>query len=399
MNLGRLKRKQPEAPAGAVVQLRPGNYPFHILDRYVPLMTPETKLYACMREAIPVIDSALYKIQRLIGGFRFVCSQKSAERELNQFAREVKVGPTQMGMESFVCSYLDSLLLFGNAIGEIVLSANGRQIAGLYNSSFEDVLIQRGDNPLQVGIFRNDHGNPVPLEMPQLILFTALNPQPGKVCGDSILKSLPFVSSILLKIYHAIGENFDRVGNVRFAVTYRPSNQGMDAAYAKERAQQIAKEWAAGMAAGKTGDIRDFIAVGDVDIKVIGADNQMIDCEVPARQMLEQIIAKLGLPPFMLDLSWSTTERMSQQQASTLNSELCYYRRLLNPVLERIATTYLRLNGFSCQPTVEWDTLNFEDEINAAQARLYKAQAAKLELENGEEPKQIPVDLSTAIEP
>ena len=71
MNLGRLKRKQPESPAEAVVQLRPGNYPFHILDRYVPLMTPETKLYACMREAIPVIDSALYKIQRLIGGFRF----------------------------------------------------------------------------------------------------------------------------------------------------------------------------------------------------------------------------------------------------------------------------------------------------------------------------------------
>ena len=59
----------------------------------------------------------------------------------------------------------------------------------------------------------------------------------------------------------------------------------------------------------------------------------------------------------------------------------------------------MRLNGFSCHPTVEWDTLNFEDEINAAQARLYNAQAAKLELENGEEPKQIPVDLSTAIEP
>ena len=83
------------------------------------------------------------------------------------------------------------------------------------------------------------------------------------------MKSLPFVSSILLKIYHAIGENFDRVGNVGFAVTYRPSNQGMDAAYAKERAQQIAKEWAAESGCRKTGDIRDFIAVGDIDIKVL----------------------------------------------------------------------------------------------------------------------------------
>lgn len=64
------------------------------------------------------------------------------------------------------------------------------------------------------------------------------------------------------------------------------------------------------------------MAVGDVSIKVIGADNQWIDTEVPVRQMLEQIVAKLSIPPFMLGLSWSTTERMSKQQADGLTSEL-----------------------------------------------------------------------------
>ena len=52
----------------------------------------------------------------------------------------------------------------------------------------------------------------------------------------------------------------------------------------------------------KQGAIKDFVAVGDVDIKVIGADNQMIGTEVPVRQMLEQIVAKLGMPPFLLGL-------------------------------------------------------------------------------------------------
>ena len=33
------------------------------------------------------------------------------------------------------------------------------------------------------------------------------------------------------------------------------------------------------------------------------------------RQMLEQLVAKTGLPPFLLGLSWSSTERMSAQQA------------------------------------------------------------------------------------
>ena len=39
------------------------------------------------------------------------------------------------------------------------------------------------------------------------------------------------------------------------------------------------------------GDISDFVAVGNVKIQTIGADNQILDSEVPVRQMLEQIIA------------------------------------------------------------------------------------------------------------
>ena len=42
--------------------------------------------------------------------------------------------------------------------------------------------------------------------------------------------------------------------------------------------------------------------MGDVDIKVIGADNQFIATEVPVRQLLEQIVAKLGLPPFFVSM-------------------------------------------------------------------------------------------------
>ena len=48
----------------------------------------------------------------------------------------------------------------------------------------------------------------------------------------------------------------------------------------------------------KSGSVKDFVAVGDVDIKVIGADNQIPDSEIPVREMLEQIVAKLGIPPF-----------------------------------------------------------------------------------------------------
>ncbi len=148
--------------------------------------------------------------------------------------------------------------------------------------------------------------------------------------------------NILLQIYRTIGVNWERLGNVRFAVTYKPTSDAADQAYAKERAEQIAEEWGRAM---RGSEVSDFVSVGDVSIKAIGSDCQILDSEVPVRQMLEQIVAKLGIPPFLLGLSWSSTERMSSQQADILTSELEAYRRVLNPVIAKICSLWLRLAG------------------------------------------------------
>lgn len=196
-----------------------------------------------------------------------------------------------------------------------------------------------------------------------------------------MLDGLPFVTSVLLKIYDSIGNNFERVGNLRYAVTYKPGDS-LESAYGSDRAAEIAREWSSAMS-GKDG-VRDFVAVGDVDIKVIGADNQVLDSEIPVRQMLEQIIAKTGIPPFMLGLSWSSTERMSSEQSDMLTSELEYYRRLLDPVVERICKAWLRGEGYTCEPSVVWDDITLKDEVELAKARLYRAQAAVIEENGGE---------------
>ena len=62
----------------------------------------------------------------------------------------------------------------------------------------------------------------------------------------------------------------------------------MDRAYAKNVHSKLPQSGAS--AASAASDISDFVAVGDVGIKVIGADNQILDSEVPVRQMMEQII-------------------------------------------------------------------------------------------------------------
>ena len=208
-------------------------------------------------------------------------------------------------------------------------------------------------------------------------MVSSLNPEPGCVYGNSLLKGLPFVSDILLKIYNSIGLNWERIGNVRFAVTYKPSNDAGDKAFARERASQIATEWSKAMKSALNPS--DFIAVGDVSIKVIGADNQILDSQVPVRQMLEQIVSKLSIPPFLLGLNWSATETMSTQQAEILSNELEAYRRLLNPIISKICDMWLMLEGIKCEYRINWNTIDLKDQLQIANARLTNAQAMEIE--------------------
>ena len=148
----------------------------------------------------------------------------------------------------------------------------------------------------------------------------------------------------------------------------------------QENARLIADEWKKAM---RSDTVCDFVALGDVSIKAIGADNQLPDCEVPVRVILEQIVAKLGIPPFLLGLSWSSTERMSAQQADILTSELEFYRSAVEPAIRKIAGMHLRLCGFNCGFDVEWDNINLQDEVELSQARLNNANALKTEREVG----------------
>ena len=331
---------------------------------------------------MPIIDAAIFKTVRLTGGFEVRCSDEKLQQKLDSFVRNVSVGGNQLGLESFISTYFEQLLTCGTAVGEMVTDAQGH-IAALYNSPLENIELRRSPDGVGVDIFTSCMSVPMPVSRPELVLLSVLNPQPGEVTGNSMLQGLPFVSGILMKIYKTIGLNWERMGNIRFAVTYKPQNDSLDRAYAKERAMQVAKEWSEAMQTG--GAVKDFVAVGDVQIKVIGADNQILDSEVPVRQMLEQIVAKTGLPPFMLGLSWSSTERMSSQQADVLTSEIDAYRRILTPVIERICRTYLLLEGTPAQVTAEWDDVTLQDNVELSRAELYAAQAAKIRKETGDE--------------
>lgn len=335
-------------------------------------------LYSSIRESIPIIDAAISKIVRLLGDFTIECDDKNIENDLADFLSKLQVNTCGRGINEFINTYLNQLLTYGTAVGEIVMDEEKTEITALYNADLRDVELKNNSNPLELLVCsKNKNGEFTPIKYPELVVVSALNPNPGQIYGNSILRGLPFIGDILLKIYNTIGINWERVGNVRFAITYKPLSESGDRSYAKERASQIATEWSKAM-----NDLQhpsDFVAVGDVNIKVIGADNQVLDSQVPVRQMLEQIISKLSIPPFLLGLSWSTTETMSTQQSDMLTSELDGYRRMIDPVINKICSAWMRLNGVDSDIKIAWNSVSLKDELRIANTRLTLAKAREIE--------------------
>ena len=379
-----MKRKEKGKSGTAVAcQLRSNQgYSLGTLRTFVPLGTGEEEIYRKMREAIPVLDAAVGKLVRLSGGFSVQCKNPEAQKRLEHFMKHMPCGYGQVGMDSFLNCYMDSLLTYGRAVGEILVGDG--HVKGVCWGDVMALEACQGDSPMKVVLWGPDaHGRMAPLPYQHLLLFTTLNPEPKHPFGVSLFRGMPFLADILMKIYAAIGSNWERAGNVRYSVICK-NGENADPAMVQERGHQMAQEWARAMEDGKNGTVRDFVAVGDVEIKVIGGEAPILDSEIPVRQILEQLVAKTGLPPFLLGLNWSTTERMSTQQADLLTSELWALRRAVEPALLKVCRTYLALEGLDPASEIVWDDISLQDITEQAKAELYHAQAEKARAEAGQ---------------
>ncbi len=377
------KKRSKQTEAALHTQLRTENsHPFTALSAYTPLLRQEAEIYRSLREALPILDAAITKLVRLTGGFTVRCPDKHAEAGLLQFLRQMPCGRGQYGIDSFLGVYLDSLLTYGSAVGELV--TDGKHLRAVCWGDVRRIEVRQGSSPLELTLCDAATLGGKPFPRQELLLFTALNPEVGNPYGVSLLRSMPFLADILLKIYETIGRNWERAGNLRYAVVYRPGTEG-GYTDAERRAQQMAGQWSEAMQAGRNGSVRDFVAVGDVSVKVIGSDGPILDSEVPVRQILEQLVARTGLPPFLLGLSWASTERMSVQQSDLLTSELWAIRRAVEPALRRICTVWLQLEGYFCKPEIVWDEISLQDITEQARAGLYRAQTEQILQKLGEE--------------
>ena len=206
----RLFDRKKSGDEAAAVQMRNGqSHPFTVLDGYVPLHQGEMALYRAVREAVPVVDAAIYKLIRMSGGVEIVCAEERAQEGLDRFLRTVPTGRGQRGIQSFLDCYLDSMITCGRGIGEIVPVRGGRDIAAVLCGNPADLEIREGEHALDFTLcMRKRNGTIEELPRQDLLLFTPFMPEVDAPYGVSLLRSMPFLTNILLQIFHATGKNW-----------------------------------------------------------------------------------------------------------------------------------------------------------------------------------------------
>lgn len=366
------------------VQTRSGGaHPFNALRSYVPNQV-EVKLYRQMRDGIPIIGVGIQNLRRLIGSpkIRFGAPNSRRQREWDNWAKGVKVGKVGKGFNVFVSSYVDSLLQNGFSAAEIVPYRSRSDIYALLPISGEIVVVKNTDDPTEFILAEHQpmEPEPVPYPIQDWIVYSAYEAEPENPYGKGLLTGLPFLADILLTVFYATGRNWERFGDLKYSLEFNFPD-GVAPKDAQEFIEKTKKSWTEAMSKTRAGKVQDFFGTY-VKVSVVGADAKQLDMEIPVRNILEQIVAKTGLPPFVFGFSWSSRESMSKTQADILTSLIDDWREMITPAIVHIIDWWCRFRGYPLDYEIVWDEVSLADIEGIANAELTNARAEGQRLQN-----------------
>lgn len=382
-----------------------------LLHTFVPqLVNPY--FYEALRRAMPLIDGGINMMVLLDGIVRIEGKDQALVNEITAAMAEIRVDDCETGLQSFYEITGTELYEQGFAMAERVFDARGRALVALRTADSKGMLARRNEDgtiewyyrppayELAVRrngtdytevVLRNNIVNVTPGYINQLnymalnpltLLYSSYRPEPNGPYGVSIMRSIEFVSQILMRIQNATGHVWDRFGDPSFHLTYATKNRNLKGPDLDKRRDQLAGDLANVLAAKRSGNSADLVnAIGADDtitLNVIGANGATVNLDIPAKHMSEQILAKIPVPGWMLGLSDGSNNRMGDQQSEMvlMSSKVRFERRL--PMLNGIVQSWLRGQGIAWKPG-DWQIVqelpNLRDVMKQAQARFLNAQA------------------------
>jgi len=406
-------RKSNDIGSGAIARAATAMGPWQqALNGFVPREVNPWFLEA-LRSSLGVLDGAMNRLVTVDG---IIDVEGGNDKLVQLIQREliagIPVNDLQGGLQAFYAGQGNELYEQGFTVAEMVYDRRGRELIGLQVADSKGVLFHRDRDSGQLQtwylppmanatgrcdgtdavetVLRNTaqqlnvsliQGNGYTLVAPERMIYSAFNPENGQPYGVSLLRGIEFVSQILLKMHNATGQAWERFGDPVFHVNYKTKNRSLKGDPLEKRRQMLASDLHAALTAKRLGNSADFTtAVGaddEITVTIIGGDGKVLSIEMPARHMLEQILAKTGLPAWMLGMQFSTAERMADNQAEVVlqESKTRFEARLHG--LNRVVETWMRGRGLTWKPG-DWNLTqklpNLRDELKRAQAGFLNAQ-------------------------
>lgn len=344
------------------------------------------EVYDAIARGMPFVDRAIGELARMTMGFEIVCDVEPTKGALEAWLNTVNAnGLRAGGFWPVWRSHIAQMLQYGQSAIEIVPALSRRDVAAVYTVDRSKLqLIPDANGDVLLGETMPT-GQIKAYDRQDLFVYSAINSKGDSPFGRSILASIPFVADIVLRMENAVRQKWQRHGAPSFLVNYRVRD---DVAMNDDRLSAIQSrlqdDWYDSQRARWNQEgILDFIAAtqGEFIVTAI-TDGQELDFNVPYRALVEQVVAALHLPPFMLGLQWSTTERLSQQQANAIGATIGDFRIELEQDLLWILRTVAAYRGLRGDIDIEWDDINLQDRVESARADLMEAQAMRQRMDN-----------------
>jgi SPP1 gp7 family putative phage head morphogenesis protein len=348
----------------------------------------EAEFYEFLREAIPIIDAAIRRLVSVDGHITVKGDNDKLVDEIKDWIYNVPVNDVQTGLQSFHQSLSNEAFEQGFGMGEFVTDKKRSDIVGLRVADSKFIKFRRTGTGLEILQKADNDHDWRPLKPDNLIYFSIDNENQNPY-GTPLFRSCEFVSKILVTMHNSLLNVWERFGDPSFEIIYKTSKKdGVDLV---ARREQIETEFNTAVRAKREGKSADFIRAIDtnseIEIKVIGADGQVLELEIPARHVLEQIVAKSGLPAWMLGIHWGAAERLANFEAEMVLSDSATRQAAKLPSFYNLVQTMLLLRGRTWKPgdwKLGWKQVNLHDVVAQAQARFLNAQADMYYLQNAE---------------
>ncbi len=365
----------------SAVQLRPNNGqgPFTAGFQKFVARKIDPAFYEFLREAIPIMDTAIWRLVSLDGSIVVEGDNVALVDELQDWFDNVPVNDMQTGIQAFHQNFSNEAFEQGFSLSEFIPNRKRNDIVGLRVADSKFIKFSRIKSGLEILQKSDDDTDYRPLNT-ETLMYWSIHNENQNPYGTPLFRSCEFVAQILATMHNSLLNVWERFGDPSFSLIYKTSRK--DGTNHQERCNKLRDDLDTVVRAKRMGKSADFVHAidkdSDIEIKVIGSEGEELALEVPARHVLEQVVSKTGLAPWMLGMHWSTTERLAEFESEMVLADIVTRQDAKQPSFTRLASTLLRMRGRTWKKgdwSVKFKQVNLHDIEKQARARFLNAQA------------------------